>query len=125
MFNKEEFKVKLEFFIKNYQMCIGHFYTRTNDAAILATIQSTLFNKGLIVLWQTRIRGEVNTGIDEPEKFLVFKQIISASFNSLLRNVKLVIDAQINEILQVTKIQQLINQYVETMATDIEELLNN
>lgn len=116
MFNKEEFKLKFEFFLRCY-------YELSNsdvwDIVELQEYRLTAFK----ILWQTRYQKTNIEGIDNREQFESFCQLLSIGMEQLDAKIAYTIErTTTNDFFFIQK-NMLIIETVNELASDIEELL--
>lgn len=119
MFNKETFKTKLDFMVRQWHS-VGAFFIAEYGEARSEKLMNDLWVKSVEVLWATRCEKRVYGGIDNAENFDTFCEYITIAFNQLSNKIM----TTKNKAVFVDKIleqQKLIREFVEDMANEFEE----
>lgn len=122
MFNTNEFKSKLEYALRQSD-AVGSEIQNTFNDSTTETLMNMLWDKSLIVLWQTRFSGKVFMGgIDKPEEFKYFKKYLTISLNMFNDNIFSINEKyKDNFVSKLIEYNKLVKQTVGNIVVELDE----
>ena len=119
MFNKETFKIKLEFIVRQWHAIGGEFIAEYGEQRSCNLMQ-TIWQKSIEVLWATRCNKRVYIGTENDAGFDLFAEYITVAFNQLSTKI-MATKTMVVYVDRVLVQQRLIKEFVEDMTNEFEE----
>lgn len=119
MFNKETFKTKLDFMVRQWHS-VGAFFIDEYGEARSEKLMNDLWAKSVEVLWATRCEKRIYSGIDNAENFDTFCEYITIAFNQLSNNI-MATKTKTVFVDRILEQQKLIRDFVEDVSNEFEE----
>jgi hypothetical protein len=119
MFNKESFKTKLEFTVRQWHAVGADFIAEYGEGKS-SDLMQIIWVKSIEILWSTRCNKRIYIGTKSDATFPLFAEYITIAFNQLSTKIMATKTMVIN-VDRVLEQQKLIKEFVEDMANEFEE----
>ena len=121
MFDKERFKIKLDFMVRQWHT-VGAGIIQEYGEAKADAMMNFFWTHSLATLWSTRFEKRVYAGIDCVEDYQTFCEYITTAFNQLSNNICLTKENETeNFATRVIEQNKLVREFVNNMADEFEE----
>ena len=123
MFNKEHFKIKLEFYVRHWHAVGAAIMKGCGEQEAQITL-NFFWAKALEILWQTRNEDTVIIFIDDPDRYHSFCSVLTIGLNQLNDRIRVIQESDIPYENRICSLQVEIKDIVASLSDDVEELLN-
>jgi hypothetical protein len=121
MFNRKEFVIRLEFFIRHWRSVGADLLIqKPNELEFIANL---LWSNALEVLWKIRLTNSIQIGIENSKEYKTFCQLLTIGLNQLNAKTQHLNNTESDKEKCIVLIEKLIKEQAYELGMEVEQML--